>query len=304
MSRNHYAHPIDALRRFDPSLTVEGVKGGDLGAGGYEKLVARLSSTEDTFENKTGHSWRIKEVGASGTPETYEYYEASLNKFQGGIKIYLDHRHVMPPDPAEGDAIQVRTGIDNWRDITNRDGELWRLNPEKGTLQLTGSYRFAQSPYRRAVLDDNIRVRYRYGGLGGSRDRGGETRLSEALAVGDTAAPVDEASRLPRSGPLLLGGTEWVYAERDVQNGRVEIVTRGDDGTDEVEHAAGTKVNYCPQEIREAVAARVAAELANTDDHYDQLVESGENTSVDSKIERWEAEWESALQKWSGTVTL
>lgn len=295
---------MDALRRFDPTLSESEASSGALGNQGYEKMKARMASVEADFETKTGHAWRTKEVGAPDAPETYDYYTSSLDKFQGGIKLYLDHRHVLPIDPTEGDVIEVRTGIDDWRDITNQQGDLYRLNGRKGVLRLTGAYRFMGSPYRRAIMDDNIRIRYRYGGLGGSRERGGQTELSSSITDTASSASVENAARLPREAPVLLGGDEWTLARADRANDTLELLSRGADGTSASAHSGGTKVNYCPQTIREAVAAKTAVELANSDDHFDRLVESGDNVDLNSKMDEWNREYEEALGRFSGTVVV
>lgn len=302
MARTTYAHPVDVLRKFNPTLIAKG----DLDSNEYigttddEELVrARIEGVEDQFEDLTRNAFREQRVGNPGEPRTWEYHEADFRRYQHGVKVWLEHRNALPFDPTAGDTLEIRTGRDRWKDITDQEGELFEANYREGWVRIFSVYRYAGS-WRSAALDRNVRMTYRHGSLGGDRDLGGETSLDGQLAESANTISVQDASRLPHRGLLLVGGDEYVkFSGKDLDAESLTGVSRGLRGTTDQQHADGAQVHYCPVAIREAVAARTAVELLEYDDWVDSLVEASEGFAKPQKVSDWNGEWEQALNKHS-----
>lgn len=302
--RTPYCLPVDALRKFDPTLSQSDLSDDALFAGDdLEKWRAEVEDACDEFDTKTGNAQRLTYVGRGGA---WEYQDATMRRHTGGVKVYLDHRNVLPIDSAEGDTIQVRKTRDSWRDVTS-DTDLWRLNAPKGTLHLFTRRIPVTGRYRRAYINDNVRVKYRYGALGGERGRSGQTTLASSLAAGASSMDVDNAERLPRSGLVMIsdgaGTNEYVrYTSADISADSLSGLNRGRRGTNDVQHSSGETVHYCPLDIRKAVAGRVAMEFVGSDDIAGNLATPDDNVSFSDRIDTWKEDWESALGKYSEAV--
>ena len=298
--RTPYCLPSDCLRKFDPTLSRVDLENDNLfGAGDLEKWRAEVADVCGEFDSKTGNAHRLTRVGRG---DSWEYHDAELRQHQGGVKVYLRHMNVLPIDHGEGDRIQVRTTRDNWKDITQTSNR-WRLNAPEGKLQIFTRRVSVAGRNRRAMIDDNIRLKYRYGALGGTRDRAGQTALASDLAAGDSTIEVDNADRLPHRGLLLVGsdGTndpEYVrYGGTD--DDQLQSATRGRRGTSDTAHGAGAELHYCPPDIRKAVAGRAAAEFVRSDDIAANLPTPDDNVDHSGKIEEWNEDWRDALAKYS-----
>lgn len=287
-----YCHVEDVLRKFDPTLTAAQVRNGELGEDGLENVRSRIDEVSSQLERLTGHAWRERRVG-HGT-DTWEYHDADFRRFQNGLKVYLDHRHVLPLDSTAGDSLELRQSRQKWRNVLD-GGIQYEMDTELGILHIYGRRRAISQP---GTGDRALRVSYRYGSLGGSADRGGQTTLSASLAAGSTSGvAVENADRLPPDGIMLIGGEEYVDARVDAEAGELIPVRRGIRSTDDTDHDAGTIVHYVPPMIRSGVAAKTAVELVLYDDHVERLMETSESTSKRDKIETWEAEWDQLLGK-------
>jgi hypothetical protein len=296
MARLSYSTPATVLRKFDPTLDEQTLAEESLFASDdREKIVSRIEGVEGKLEDETGHAWRSVRVGAPGHRGSYESHDASFRRHQYGVRVWLDHREVVPIDPDAGDTLLLRTGRNSWRDVTDLEGQMWRANYPDGELKFHAIFRYA-SPWRGGT-DDSIRACYRYGGLGGSRDRGGETSLAASVTDSATTLSVTDAGRLPDRGILLVGGEEYVsLSASDYGSGEL-TVTRGERGTSPAAHDAGTTVGYCPISIREAVAAKAAKELVLYDDMADNLAAPNDSVTHRDRLDAWEEEWTDALAK-------
>jgi hypothetical protein len=172
MARTIYALPVDVLRKFDPGLTQEDLDANALFGNEDTELVrSYIEAAERKFDSRTGHPFRETREGVSGEPRTYEKKDADFWKYQDGTKIWLDHYPAVPLNSAEGDALEIRTGRDNWRDVTDDEGTLHEDYWMEGTITShAAQYRGTR---RNAALQNNIRTRHRYGAFGGHLDEGG-----------------------------------------------------------------------------------------------------------------------------------
>lgn len=296
MARIHYALPVDVLRKFDPGLTQADIESNDLfDNDDVELITSYLEAAERKFDQETGHPFREQRKGTPDTPRTYEQKDADFWRYQGGTRIWLDHYPVVPLDSREGDALELRVGRDNWKDITDQEGTLYDANWPEGELTVYAS-RYRGS-WRNASFTNNIRITYRYGAFGSDPGEGGQTSLTTQAAEGDTTLEVEDATRLPPSGILNLGGEEYAHMSGwDLEAGTI-TVDRGVRYTGAVAHDGSATVHYCPEHIREAVAARAARELIKVDHIGDNLPTPDDDLSFKDLIDDLEKEWREAISE-------
>ena len=301
--RTHYAHPADVLRKYNPQLTVEALEQEDyIQNDDLAQVVARIQDVESQFDSMTGRPMRATRVGSPGAPRTWEVQSAELYRNEYGAKVWLDNDRLMPIDSSKGDTIELRTGKDQWDDITDAEGDRWEADYEKGWIRVFARYR--RSVHRKQLRDKFLRVTYRHGAQGGRHDQAGQTTLSEGVATGDMTMQVDEPTALRPDGVFFVGGHEYVRADSvDFKTGEVSLATRGNRGTTETQHDAGTTVHYCPLQLRGAVAGKAAVELLRYEDWVDELVDGG-GYSVRDKMEDWEDEWSKTCAKFSGVRSM
>lgn len=293
MPRTFYATPVDVLGKIVPNFTEQQLNDDQLfDYDDREWMLSKIEEYELKFENETGHAWRERREGSPGHRSTYESWDVDFWRHQNGATLWLDHREVVPIDAEEGDALLLRTGRDNWRDITAQEGTMWSMNYDEARLRIFG-HRF-RGGWRKAGLTDNVRLTYRYGALGGSENRGGQTELNEGIEAGDTSLAVRDAARLPGRGVVLIGGTEYAMLNGRDLTTHTLTVSRGTRRTESKAHDAGATVHYCPTEIRSAVAARVAVEFIQTDHIGDNLPTPDDDLSFSNLIENLKSEWEDA----------
>lgn len=303
MARTHYALATDVIRRFDPTLTQTDLQSDDfIGYDDLDAVQSRLEGVESTFERETEHALREVRVGAGSG--SYEYHGASPLSFP--LHVFLDHRNIVPLDAAAGDVLEVRTGREQWTDITAKEGDEWAMNHRLGKLTLYRYPGFGHLPTFHRINERFVRLSYRYGALGGDQNAGGETTISEQVSGGSTpTVDVADANRLPRGAyTMLLGGSEYVGAQvADPSADTVEITERGRRRTDgQQTHASGATLHYCPLAVREAIAAKTAQELVIYDDFVDRLVDTGDTIGSDKKLDEWESEWNRTVAQFSDSM--
>lgn len=299
-----YCHPLDVLRRFEPSLTLDDLAAGNpIGLQSVEQIQARIRSVSQDWDQDTGTPLRLRRTGTPDAPRTYEYHDASRGTGGFPLQIELDHDDIVPLDSSAGDALEVRTGRDSWDDITAAEGDDWVLNHSGGYLKL---FRILiQRVYWEAPDERYLRATYRYGSLGGDRERGGETTLDADITDTETTLSVSDASRLPPDGGIVLltaadpANSEYVRIT-DVDWDTDELtVQRGANGTTKSSHDSGDVVHYCPEDVRDAVAAQAAAELVTYDTSNERA--DGDNASVTAtrKLDDWQQEWQHTKAQYS-----
>ena len=291
-----YAHPVDVLRKFNPQLTQNTLDQNDyIGNNDEQQIRARIDSVSSELEAETGAAFRLQRTGSPAAPETYEH-QGVKGEPRPPMRVSLDHRNVLPFDSNQDDTVEVRTGKDDWTDITADAGDEFVLKHHEGVLEV---YRFLiQRIYWDARDNRYLRATYRYGALGGNQDIGGQTTLDGSLGGNDTdtSVSVADAARLPNRGVLLLGNDEYVRVTDVNYSTDTLTVDRGVRSTSVTSHSDGDVVHYCPEDIRDAVAAKTARELLRYDDWVDELVEAGQGLGASDKMDAWQETWESALE--------
>ena len=292
--RTYYAHIADVLRRYNPQLTVDDIRDEDfLQHDDEEQLLAVIEEVESEFDDLTGNPFREQRYGSVGSPATYDHYGADMYRNQSGIKIWLDTNGITPIDPAK-DVVEIRQGKDNWKDITDSEGTRWEMHYRDGWIRVYR--RIANTIYRPALRDDFLRLSYRYGAPGGSRQKAGQTTLSSNATTSDTTFDVADEARLPGSGILKVGDE---YVRLTSKSSGTLVVERGKRATAASSHSSGEVVHYCPLQIRRAVSARAAQELLRWEDWVLDLAGGDEGFSATQKRDDWQSTWEQVLAKYS-----
>ena len=303
MPRTRYATPEDVVRR---------ALGGTIGRKTQDKVAAALDAnaileTEDDREiiqarlesvesqwDREATPMRAVPVGSSAAPK---YFDAKGTPWP--IRIYLQHQNVRPLDPAMGDFIETRTARDAYADITNREGSSWTADYDDGIITVHKLPGAGQLPAFHRIREKFVKISYHLG-AGGDFASAGETTLSSNITDTETGSvDVTHASRLPRSGEtMLLGGTEYVYvSEVDHETDTITIDKRGTRLTQSSSHESGTTVHFCPVDVRDAVAAVGAIEIARTEDFNESMFDGDINISA--KKDDWEAEFDRAVNRYS-----
>jgi hypothetical protein len=266
-----------------------------------DRITAKVQAVSDRWDQTTGTPMRQIRVGSPGAPATYEQHDARGLDRTPPVRVSLAYSSIVPLDASEGDIIEVRVGRDEWEDITAEEGDEWILDEGRGELTL---YRYLiRRTYFERPSERFVRLSYRTGGLGGSRNRGGQTALDGDIAAGDMTLDVQNASRLPDAGVFLTIGTtnsrEYVRVTAVNYQANTVTVTRGERSTSDQSHSDGDPVLYVPASVREAVAAKAAVELVKDEDTELSVPDDGQVTSRKVKADQWEADWEAAAAKHS-----
>lgn len=284
-----YCTQMDVDRKLD--VLNQGFRG----EGWADRVRAKIQAVSQRWDGRTGTPMRTIRVGSPATPRTYSRHDAGST---GPPQVVgLDYGHIVPLDASADDVLEVRTGRDTWEDVTDERGDAWTLDNETGQLRL---YRRL---IRRIRFEDPaerfVRLSYRAGGLGGDRRRGGQTELDERADSDDGTLSVATAGRLPDPGVYLTVGTpsEQEYVRvTDIDYDADEItVARGQRATAAIAHDDAATVLYTPLNVREAVAAKVAAELVKDEESEIAIPDDGQVVDRTTKAEQWEADWDDAL---------
>jgi hypothetical protein len=274
------------------------------GAAWGDRVRAKIQAVSQRWDARTGTPMRTIRVGSPATPRTYSRHDAAGDSPPQLVR--LEYGHIVPLDSGTDDVLEVRTGRDNWNDVTDERGDAWTLDNETGELRL----------YRRLIrrirsedpAERFVRLSYRAGGLGGDRRRGGQTELDEQADSDDGTLSVATAGRLPDPGVYLAVGapSEQEYVRvTDIDYDAAEItVARGQRATAAIPHDDGATVLYTPLNVREAVAAKVAAELVKDEESEIAIPDDGQIVDRTTKADQWETDWDDALGAHSRVRTI
>jgi len=288
-----YATPEAIQRKLDKPLD-------NLGSDERQRYRTRGETASQQWDRATGNPMRSVREGAVGEPATWEYHNARDPGYEP-VVISLDHGHIQPIDSTAGDQIEVRTGRDSWDDVTDEAGDEFVLLHDRGQLKL---FRFIINRAFFEPRDERfVRLTYRHGALGGDRDRGAETTTDGSVSQGDTTISVTSAGRFPQPPFVADLGSPTAHERVRVtsvdRNADELTVERGVRGTDDEAHGDEDVVQYSPDDVREAVAARAAELLTLDDDARPSLPNDGQTTSRSSRADRFRTEWENTAAKYS-----
>jgi len=292
-----YCTPEDISRKLDrpPDRITDARR---------QRYETRAAAASQRWDEQTGTPMRSVRVGAPGAPETYAVHDAPGRR--SPLVISLDNDNIQPIDSSTGDTIELRTSRDSYEDITDSVGDEWVIDYRRGQLKL---FRFLVGRAFFEAPDERfVRLTYRHGALGGSRQRGAETTLDGSVTAGDTTLSVTDAARLPQTPLVVALGTTRSYEYARVtdidRNTDTLTVSRGVNQTDASDHSDGATVQYCPADVREAVAAAAVILPTLDDDAGTAVSDDGQLTSRTARADELRVEWEAAAASYSSVQTL
>lgn len=286
--------PTDVLRKFDPQVTEEALRTviegtSPIGTDDYERIVSRIEGVESRVERETGRPYQRRTKGRPNNDQSWVVpNRTELRTTRPYPRIYVN----LPDDEIVSiTELQVRSEFqfDDGPDTVSVDN--YDLNPTDGTINIRRS--IIPSAFWRHIEHRgyNVRVKYEYGAVGGRHDVAGQTETSENIDDEADEVTVDNGSRLPPDGTVLIGQE---YAAATVDGDTLSLEERGVRGTTTKSHDSGTGVHYCPMHVREAVAALAAIEMVTYVDRIDKAV--GEQFDPQEKRDTWQDEWHSLIE--------
>jgi hypothetical protein len=293
-----YCTAADIRRKLDES--------GSLRADEQARYNRRARAASSEWDSTTGTPLRTVRIGAPEAPQTWEHHDARGLSNRPPVTVSLNHDNIVPINGGAGDTIEIRTGRDTWEDVTSEYGDEWVLDNQRGQLKL---YRFLFTRlFFEAPSERFVRLTYRAGGLGGGPRKGVTTALASAADSSTTTLTLTNAARLT-DPPLLaaLGSdADFEYVTvTDIDYAADEVtVVRGQERTDAQAHDSGDALQYVPEAVREAVAAKAAAMLTRDDDARTSVPDEGQLTSRNDRASALEAEWQDSVKQYRSVSTL
>lgn len=160
------------------------------------RAKTRAAAATRKWINQTGRPFHPVRIGNADEPRSWEAHDSRDVLNHRPVTVRLDQNRILPVDPEEGDAIEVREGRDGWRDITSGEGKRWDLDYGPGQLTIYRRH------VRRLSLDDPrkrfVRLTYRYGPLGET------VEISDDGLVESVPADVTEAIAAKAASRLAL----------------------------------------------------------------------------------------------------
>lgn len=297
--RPPYCLPEDVLRLFDAQESMDRLSAADI-----DLIRDAIDDVGSTFEIETGHAFRLTRVGSPGSPETYEYADIEGSHRKPPLRVLLDHRFILPFDSTKGDALEYRSGRDDWTPITDQAGDEFTPKYAAGALKV---YRWLIQRIVWDVPDDRyLRASYRYGALGGRHDQGGQTTLDGSITDSDTSVSVANAGRLVDGGTIKIYGDNVEYVDIESINYDTDTLTvsRGERSTTAAAHSDGDTVHYVPEGVIMKMAGKAAEEGQLYELFTDRLVDTGDGVGAKDRIEKWASGYDRLLAKYSGVRKL
>lgn len=187
-----------------------------------EMFKRRLAAATDTFVSRTGRAFHPVRIGIAAEPRTWEQHDAQ-NIGRPPVTVDLKRSHVLPIDDTEGDTIEIRTGRDNYDDVTDQEGRQWSMDYERG--RLTVHRLLINRAYWERPSQRYLRLTYRFGPLRTDTEVGEDglvegvpNDVSDAIAAraAERLALNDETSvALPDDGQLSSRGQKRDQLERE-----------------------------------------------------------------------------------------
>lgn len=299
MTRPPYALPEDVLRLFDAQESLDQLTTAEI-----DLIRDAVDDVSSHFEIETGHAFRLTRVGTPNTPSNWEYQDIQGRHNRPPVRILLDHRYVLPFDSAEDDAVEYRSGRDEWTDITDETGDEYTQFYEEGKLKV---WRWLINRIVWDVPDDRyLRLSYRYGALGGRQDQGGQTTLDGDIDDSTTSVSVANAGRLFDGGTVKIYGDDVEYVDIESVDYSTDTLTvsRGERSTSAATHSDGDVVHYVPPGVIMAMAGKAAEEGQLYEMFTDRLVDTGDGVGASDRIEKWSNRYDRLLAKYSGVKKL
>ncbi|RLM81293.1 hypothetical protein DVK05_09865 [Halorubrum sp. Atlit-8R] len=141
----------------------------DPAAGGHseellDRIKKRVASATQTWINRTGRAFHPVRVGAVDEPRSWEVHDVQDARSWSPAKVIVDNPRPLPFDPTEGDTIEIRSGRNQWDDVTDEEGDAWSMDYRRRRLRV---FERRLAITRRDDPNTSfVRLTYRYGPLG------------------------------------------------------------------------------------------------------------------------------------------
>jgi hypothetical protein len=327
-TRLRLALPIDVARLFDSTVTQAQINSDTFPPSNDsdDLLASMIEDAENEFHQLTDSQMKLSTVGVEGQRETFEQptykisghrtfkarYTGVFSDFDPDEKrIELENERLLPFDKAEGDRVYIYNGIgdgvNTWEDITDDQGDMWAiLDHRRGTFVFDPEFAYEQIVGTRdgvstvsAAARDSVRfaIRYRYGGLGGTRSTTATTSLDQSLTSSSTGSvDVTDAGRLPGTSEVVVKiGREYLSIRPDPTADTVEILDRGVRGTTAASHDADDEVQYTPGGVRKAVAAHAAENLVTSGRYQGYLPDTEDDLDRGDMLDQFSEMWDTTI---------
>jgi len=162
----------------------------------WTRAQKKATAATRTWINQTSRPFHPVQVGDPDEPRTWETHDVHDAETWDPARVMLDNRKILPLEPDQGDALEVRTGRDQWRDVTDDEGDEWVLNYRTRRL-LIYNRRLDLTPFD----DPNtrfMRICYRYGPLGE------DVTIADNGVVESAPADVNQAVAAKAASKLVL----------------------------------------------------------------------------------------------------
>lgn len=323
--------PQDVARAFDTTVRNTQIDGDIFQAteDDWDLLASIIEDVEHQFHQHTNDKMKVGTKGQPGSRETYEQatYKISGHKLTKGTftgvwteylpeqkTIRLDKERILPFDSAEGDEIFIYRGLDDnlsggWENVTDEKGTMWDILDHR-----EGVFTFSPIETAEYLMDYHVgavsgsvpsflkrmrfAITYRYGALGGTRDTTAETSLDAQLtATDESTIAVTDGSRFPSSSQIIVQiGREYLSVKPDPQNDSMDILERAVRGTEAQKHSSDATVHYTPPAVRNAVASKAAASLANSSRGQKWLPDNEDDLEKGDIISNLESTWQTTVE--------
>jgi hypothetical protein len=161
-----------------------------------ERAIKRAASATEKWINRTGRAFHPVRVGAVDEPRSWEVHDVQDARSWSPARVILDNARPVPLDPAEGDAIEIRSGRDQWDDVTDEEGDAWTLDYRRRRLRV---FERRLAITRRDDPNTSfVRLTYRYGPLGE------DVQINEDNVVESAPPDVREAVAAKAASMLAL----------------------------------------------------------------------------------------------------
>ncbi|MYL67790.1 hypothetical protein [Halorubrum distributum] len=161
-----------------------------------ERAIKRAASATEKWINRTGRAFHPVRVGAADEPRSWEVHDVQDAMSWHPVSVTVDNARPLPLDPAEGDAIEIRSGRNQWDDVTDEEGDAWVIDYRRRRLRVF-ERRLAITP-RDDPNTSFVRLTYRYGPLGD------EVQINADNVVESTPPDVSEAVAAKAASMMAL----------------------------------------------------------------------------------------------------
>jgi len=284
----HLCLPIDVVREFNPQVTQDQIQGpfateGErrasiIGEDDYNQILVQIESTETILGHRYGQHYKRQSV-SDKTPN--DYFQKSSSMAYPKMWVSLPDTDIVSVERVE---VRVGRDSDDWETVPAAD---YTVDYDDGTMVIQ-RFRWLSDLYDHP--GNSIRLAYTHGTPGNDAMSGGQTTVTANTGTGTGTWDLVDASLLPENPQTFQIDGEYVKGTVDKSADTLEVTTRGWRGTTDEDHASGEAVHYCPLNVRQAVARKVAVWMENSTIKTNEI--AGAAVDPQDRISSWKEDWE------------